>query len=369
MNTQLINKDWKILMRFLPNGWKECAYELGALKRRKKIDSAETLLRLLLIHFADGKSLRTTAAYANEVGICDINDVALLHRLRVSEDWLHWIVMELQKDLKVPLLSEPINKKYRIRLVDGTSVSEQGSTGSDWRIHYSFRLDNLRCDFFEITDTKVGESFEQYPVEEEDLVIGDRGYCKRKGIIHVLENGGDVMVRFHSTNLPLYTRKGKTYDVLENLRTLSDGKAGDWDVWFKNHEGGELLKGRLCSIRKSPEAIKLAKKQAIRNASKKGHNLRPETLEYAEYITIFTTVNRHNYNGENILTLYRGRWQIELVFKRLKSIVGIGCLPKYNLESCKAWLYGKMLVALLTERLYQEAEFFSPWGYPLSSPQ
>ena len=106
--------------------------------------------------------------------------------------------------------------------------------------------------------------------------------------------------------------------------------------------------------------MELAKKQLRRVAAKKGRKLRPETLEHAEYVTLFTTTNRHNFKGEDILSLYRGRWQIELVFKRLKSIVGIGHLPKHKPESCVAWLYGKMVVALLAERLYQEAEFFSP---------
>jgi len=129
-----------------------------------------------------------------------------------------------------------------------------------------------------------------------------------------------------------------------------------------------MIKGRLCAIRKTKEAIELAKKKLRTKASKQGRQLRPETLEYAEYVIIFTTMNRHIFQGEEILHLYRGRWRIELVFKRLKSIIGIGHLPKYNPESCIAWLYGKMFVALLVERLYQEAEFFSPWGYPLLPP-
>ena len=68
------------------------------------------------------------------------------------------------------------------------------------------------------------------------------------------------------------------------------------------------------------------------------------------------------------MMLYRARWQIELLFKRLKSIIGLGHLPKHNEQSCMAWLTGKLFVALLVERIYHEAEFFSPWGYPLQSP-
>lgn len=126
-----------------------------------------------------------------------------------------------------------------------------------------------------------------------------------------------------------------------------------------------LVKGRLCSLRKSKESIALAKKKILQDASKKGRKVRPETLEYAEYVIIFTTVNRHIFKKKEVLTLYRGRWQVELVFKRLKGIIGVGHLPKKDPESCIAWLYGKMFVALLVERLYREADFFSLGVYPI----
>lgn len=364
MNTSIIQEDWEILKRFFPKGWDAKATELGALVRKRKIETPDILLRLLLIHLADGKSLRTTAAYAHEVNLCDINDVALLHRLKASAEWFRWIAVELAKELRGPILPGGLFRKYRIRLVDGSSVSEAGSTGTDWRIHYCFQLNTFKCDTFKITSPRETETFKQYSVEKDDLMVGDRGYCQRKGIMHVLKSQGQVLVRFHSTNLPMFTRKGKPWPVLNHLRSIDDGEVGDWDVWFKDPEDGHLVKGRLCSLRKSKEAIEKAKKQLRRMASKKGKKLRPETLEYAEYVSLFTTVNRHNFKGESILSLYRGRWQIELVFKRLKGIVSIGHLPKYNPESCMAWLYGKMVVALLTERLHQEAEFFSPWGYP-----
>lgn len=91
-------------------------------------------------------------------------------------------------------------------------------------------------------------------------------------------------------------------------------------------------------------------------------------MEHAEYVSLFTTANRFSLKTEDILNLYRDRWQIELVFKRLKGIIGLGNLSKQNPESALGWLQGKFFVALLVERLHQEAEFISPWGYPISSP-
>jgi hypothetical protein len=360
--------DWEILLSFLPAGWAQKAFELGALARKRKIVSPQTLLRLLLIHLADGKSLRTTAAFGHEVELCNINDVSLLHRLRASEGWFRWMSQKVIKDLKGPEPLDTIGQKFRVRVVDGTAITEPGSTGSDWRIHYSLQLPNLQCDTFTITGPETGEDFQRYSVQKGDLLIADRGYCKRPGIWHVLGQGGDVLVRFHSSNLPLFTYKGSPLEPLKFFRTLGAGKYGDWNVWFRSPENNQLIKGRICAIRKSKEAIELAQKKLRTKASRQQRELRPETLEHAEYVSLFTTANRFSLKAEDILNLYRGRWQIELVFKRLKGIIGVGNLPKQNPKSSVAWLQGKLFVALLVERLHQEAEFFSPWGYPTCSP-
>ena len=364
MITQAIKEEWSVLTSFFPKGWEDKAYETRALVRRRKIDSPQTLLRVLLIHLADGKSLRTTAAYASEAGLCHINDAALLHRLRASGEWLRWMAVSLRDSNDNLALAHSLARNYRVRLVDGSMISEPGSTGSDWCLHYSLNLKNFYCDAFEVTDCHKGESFINFSARPGDLLIGDRAYCKRPGILHVVNQGADAMARFHSTALPLYEYRGQRVKVLEKLRTLNGATVGDWNVYLIK-DNGEKVKGRLCAIRKSQEAIEKAKREIKKAASKKQRKLKPDTLEYAEYVIIFTTVNRHQLKKQDVMELYRARWQVELSFKRLKSVMDLGRLHKIDPESCKAWLYGKMFVALLVERIYQEAEFFSPWGYPL----
>jgi hypothetical protein len=59
------------------------------------------------------------------------------------------------------------------------------------------------------------------------------------------------------------------------------------------------------------------------------------------------------------------RWQIELVFRRLQSLLGLGHLPKYDDRSWRAWLYGKLLLAPLTQKPIRTGRDISPWGYCL----
>ena len=107
------------------------------------------------------------------------------------------------------------------------------------------------------------------------------------------------------------------------------------------------------------------RRQALRESHKKGHKVRPETLEAAEYTFVFTTLPADAFSPAKVLEMYRGRWQIEIVFKRLKSLLGLGHLKKTDVGLSKAWLQGKLLVAFLIEALVAAAERFFPWGYPL----
>lgn len=360
----VIADGWEVLKSFLPAGWEEKAFETRALVRRRKIDNPETLLRLLLIHLADGQSLRTTAAHAAQTGLCSINDVALMKRLRASGDWFLWMGRRLRDEAASAGGSIPRPDKYRYRVVDATMISEPGSTGSNWRLHYSMNLSSLRCDAFEVTDYRVGESLKRFEASPGDVMIGDRIYSHLPGIEHVKSMGGDVLVRFHSL-LPLKNYHGRPFPLLDRLETLSPTQIGDWRVHLFSSKG-DRISGRICAVRKSQEAIEKAIKEIRQTASKKQRRTKAETLKYAEYVVVYTTISRAGLKAREVLDLYRVRWQIELCFKRLKTILGLGHLPKYDPESCKAWLHGKLFVALLVERIRQEAENFSPWGFPLA---
>jgi hypothetical protein len=51
----------------------------------------------------------------------------------------------------------------------------------------------------------------------------------------------------------------------------------------------------------------------------------------------------------------------------MKSLLGLGHLPKKDPASARAWLHGKLFVSLLVERMVEAANSFSPWGYRLDT--
>src|SRR6185295_13273590 len=163
----------------------------------------------------------------------------------------------------------------------------------------------------------------------------------------------------------LHTENGKSFPLLKKLKPLRrTGQIAVWNVMIPA-ENRQPVAARLCVIRKTKAAIDIAIKKLKRKASRRQSQLQSETLIYAQYVMVLTTFPDNDFPARAVLEWYRFRWQIELVFKRFKQIAQLGHLPKHNDERAQAWLYGKLFVALLTEKVIRQANAFSPWGYQL----
>jgi len=165
----------------------------------------------------------------------------------------------------------------------------------------------------------------------------------------------------------LQTPSGDPFNLLQKLKPLQQsGQIAAWNALVP-YEKRPPVSVRISAVRKSKIAIALAHKQLRRKTSKQGSELQPETLIYAEYVMVLTTFPEREFPARLVLELYRLRWQIDLVFKRFKQIAQLGHLPKQDPESAKAWLYGKLFVALLTDKVLAQARALSPWGYSLQA--
>jgi len=357
-------ENWQVLRGLFPSGWEQLGRSSGAVRRLRGFPSLEALLRTLLMHVGCGWSLRETAVQAKLAGIADVSDVTLLNRLRDSENWLRQLCQQLWKDNGVEL--QPSVYGRTVRLLDATVVKEPGQTGSQWRIHYSLRLPTLECDCFDLTSIQgpnSAERFGHFRFKAYELVLADAGYCHPAGIAAVVEQQADVCVRLNPHALPLWDESGNPYSLLKPLAKLrSSGQVAEWPIWIRSGEA--KIAGRICAIRKSRQAIERAQRRLDRK-QQDGKSVGPETRKYAEYVLVFTTLPASEASTDKILETYRLRWQVELTFKRLKSIAQIGHVPKHDDQSSRAWLYGKLFVALLSQKLAHVGNTISPWGYML----
>jgi len=186
----ILDENWHVLLSLFPQNWVALAKETGAMVRKlRTFPSEDAVMRTLLIHIAQGYSLRETTVKAKAAGISDVSNVALLKRLRLSEKWFKALCQNLLKERTDT--SNLSAHGIRMRLVDGTNVKEPGKTGSLWRIHYSMTLPDLCCDYFRLTATKgagTEETYTQFQAGKNDCIIGDRAYATPPGIEHLERN-------------------------------------------------------------------------------------------------------------------------------------------------------------------------------------
>ena len=282
------DESWEILQQFLPDDLEESAREHGAFRRaRGEIQSAEVLLRLLLLHVAGGLSLEQAVVRAREHKLVNISAVGLFKRLRSSGPWLVWLTEQLVKRLSADW-NDALWKGRPIRVLDATDIEEPGPTGTDWRLHYSLRLPQLSCDFLELTDVHGGETLKRLPVDKGDIVLCDRGYSHREGVAQVLGAGADVVVRLNTGAFPLTDEAGEALDLVKLVASLKVNQLGEWAVWFEH--AGERHKLRLCVMRKSLAATRLAQRKAEESAREKGQQVRTETLRLAAFVLVLTSL-------------------------------------------------------------------------------
>jgi Transposase DDE domain len=363
------DESWEVLVSLFPTEWQQQARQLGAVERLRGFATIDDLMRILLLHVAQGYSLRETVVRAKAAGLGAVSDVALLKRLRQAGPWLRSLCLCLLEEQGVHAPRSP--QLWRVRVLDGSLVKEPGRTGSQWRIHYSLQLPSMLCDHLEVSPAEGkgrGEKLGRFPARRGDLVLADRGLCNAGGIRSLLQQGAHLIVRVNTGALPLRTRQGRPLNLRARLDRLQvPGTIAEWGV--RAGDAAAPIPGRLCVLRKSEAEAQRTRRKILRKAQQAGPKTKPETLVYANYVLVFTTLSKAELSAREILEWYRLRWQIELVFKRLKTLLQVGHLPKYDDQSSKAWLYGKLLVALLAEKLIRIGRTISPWGYLLPAEQ
>ena len=363
-----MTEDWHLLVSFLPADWRALAKETGALTGLRKDKSAENLLRVLLLYLGSERSLRETAVQARQANLADLSAVALWHRLKKSKEWMRALCIDLLRERGVDLSD---SRGFQVRAVDAATVKEVGKTGSLRRFHYSLQLPSLDCDFFKATEMNSrggGESLSDFSIAAGDHLLAGWSYSTAANIHCVAHAGGRVTVPLKTEAIVLRTHRDRPFDLLTALRSVrSAGAVHSWAVRSVDQKGG-TVEGRVCAVRKSEEAVWLAQQSLRMEALRREVPVQSESLERGKYVIVFSTFPAADFTDADVLEWYRTGWQVAMALKRFKAIAQLGHLPKRDDESARAWLYGKLLVALLVEKLISHASATAPWGYRLAIP-
>jgi hypothetical protein len=358
-----IQYQWDYLVALLGGKGRieQLAYETGAFTRRRKIDSPSDLLRLIFTWAVAERSLQETAALAAESELADLSAPALLGRFAHAEAWLGAVLGDLLAARRGGNLPGA-----DVRLIDATSISCRGSNNTERRVHLALDLRTNRTTAIDISDRHGGETLERFTFRPGEIVIADRGYAKRKDVAHVSRSGAWFLIRIGWTNLPLEHPRGEPFDLIGALRGLPEAAAAEFPIQIHTAKDA-VVSCRLVAVRKSEPAAERARQQILADARRHGNpQVDLRTLEAAGCILVVTNMP-DEISAESVLELYRLRWQIEIKFKTLKSVLHLGNPPTRSGELLNVYLMAKLIVALLIEEFVHQAESISPWGYPLDT--
>jgi hypothetical protein len=210
-----------------------------------------------------------------------------------------------------------------------------GSDKTDYRLHYAVGLFDLGMKEMALTGTETGEKARNFKsFGDGDIVTGDRAYCSKQGIEYLLERKSGFLFRFGTKRFHVYNLQGRRVNILGYFKGLKPGESGEQTLCYE-HEGVRKPL-RFCVLRKTKEAEKkvLEPLRKIRMRKYGDKELSEAQKAYNRYVILVTSVT--DASPELLLDLYRQRWQIEMVFKRLKSLFKYHEIPVHVEPSARA---------------------------------
>ena len=211
-----------------------------------------------------------------------------------------------------------------------------------------------RLGFLEVTAGTVPDNryTDQLPglVHQGDLLLMDQGYFKLKTFEALSAKGAFFLTRWlvHTTLKDAVTHQ--PLDLTKRLRALP-GNAGELQVTMGDKNSG-MVSCRLLALRVSTQVATARRRRLKQEAQKKGRTPSQLHLQRCAWTFLITNVPAAWLPVDMGRALYTLRWQIELLFKQLKSILHVHHSATTKEPRLRCELYGKLIVAVIIHRIH-----------------
>jgi hypothetical protein len=251
-----------------------------------------------------------------------------------------------------------------LRNADGSCFRERGCKTTSWRLHAVYDLGRGGFSHLELTDKHGAEAIERGAPIPGEIRLGDRNFARAASLHRFRQqsaNQADFIVRVGWNAFSLIRPDRSDFDLITHLGTLpADMTPYEVMVCARIGPLDPPLPLRLIIRRKTPEATEATRETLRREASRKQKVLDPRSLVAAEFMILATSLPVEGYPAEEVLAVYRLRWQIELAFKRLKSLLRMDRIPTRTERASRSWLISHLILALLCDDLSQDFLESSP---------
>ena len=168
-----------------------------------------------------------------------------------------------------------------------------------------------------VTDQHSAKRLAHFTLQPGDIAVADNGSGYRASVATAVRQGADVVLRITPATCPVETAAGQAFDLPAWLRQGSAAQQ-EWQGWCISD--GQRYAVRVLAARLPPEAAARARQRKYQQAQKHGRTPSATTVALADWVLVATTLATA-WTLTDVLRLYRARWQVELVFKRMKQLL------------------------------------------------
>jgi hypothetical protein len=186
-------------------------------------------------------------------------------------------------------------------------------------------------------------------VKKGDLVIRDLGYFKIESLKAINKAKACFLTRFPS-HIKVYLNfdDKEPVDLATYLNEhYRNSPVIDLQVWIS----AERLKTRLVAYRMPEEVVAERRRKAHKAAKKMGRTLSKEKLALLHFSLFITNISVDMVSAEVIGTIYRLRWEIELIFKVWKSHLKIDVLCGLCLHRVLCLVWSRLCMIILVAHI------------------
>lgn len=186
-----------------------------------------------------------------------------------------------------------------------------------------------------------------------DLILFDQGYFKLSTLEALVTKGVFFLTRFLVSTVVLDSVTHERIDLHKYLSRM-DGETCDMDVLIGGDERRKVTV-RLIALRASEPIANKRRRKLRKESNKKGYTPSKYHLSMCDWTIMTTNVPRQWLPLEMVRMLYTVRWQIELLFKQLKSILRVHQSDTGKEHRLRCELYGKLIGAVIIHRIHAAA--------------
>lgn len=348
---QVITENYSIL-----NGKLTKELEDRILKRKRVLKSLDLLIKAIFLYLTEHLSFqRLSDRMACFYGVVMSDTAWRKQILKAAPILVEWVLVQ-QGFLKATDSTGAVLGCACAYAIDATDLSAEGETSTSRRVHTMFSINERRCVYTDVTDCHGGESLTRFSLCPSALYFADRAYGRTPQLAYAIEQKAYVVTRISPSHVAFYTAS----DCREKISfpSLLNGEAFSLPVYFKEDE--KVYCVRLLGAKLPEEKRAAAEKRIRRKASRNQRKLSENTKKYAGWVFLATTLPKTCSDAE-ILEAYRLRWQIELHFKRVKSLLNFHKLRRsrdaYKNGIVSLWLTISFLVSCVQLQTLRMTEF------------